>query len=213
MENNNLQLWDKYKEVPKEFQKKIEAGRIKGFTSINPMWRIKSLTEEYGPCGFGWKITDMVFTNTAANNNEIMVSCTLNLLVKRNDEWSAPIPGTGGAKIAAMEQKGLFVSDEANKMAATDALSFACKMLGFGADIYMGGKGSDDSNKYDKPKEKASIDAENYPKYKSWLDGLEMVNDPDGLKAYYFEKQKEVDADPFLMDLFAAKKAKLEAKK
>ncbi len=210
MENKNLQLWDKYKEVPKEFQKKIEAGRIKGFTSINPMWRIKSLTEEYGPCGFGWKITDMVFTNTVANNNEITVSCTLNLLVKFINKWSAPIPGTGGAKIAAMEQKGLFVSDEANKMAATDALSFACKLLGFGADIYMGGKGGDDSNKYDKPKEKASIDAENYTKYKSWLDGLEMINDIPELKKYYQENQTAIDSDSFLMDIFASKKQKLE---
>ena len=24
-------------------------------TDINPMWRIKTLTEQFGVCGFGWK--------------------------------------------------------------------------------------------------------------------------------------------------------------
>ncbi|WP_254555280.1 hypothetical protein, partial [Salmonella enterica] len=31
-------------------------GRLKGMTDINPMWRIKALTEQFGPCGIGWKV-------------------------------------------------------------------------------------------------------------------------------------------------------------
>ena len=29
-------------------------------TDINPVWRMKTLTEQYGPCGIGWyyEITD-----------------------------------------------------------------------------------------------------------------------------------------------------------
>lgn len=34
---------------------KAEAGKLKGKTDINPMWRIKVLTETFGPCGEGWK--------------------------------------------------------------------------------------------------------------------------------------------------------------
>jgi hypothetical protein len=38
----------------------------------------------------------------------------------------------------AKEKSGLRTNDEAPKMAVTDALSVACKMLGVGADIYRG---------------------------------------------------------------------------
>ena len=36
----------------------------------------------------------------------------------------------------AKEKNGLYTSDECFKMALTDAISVACKALGFGADIY-----------------------------------------------------------------------------
>ena len=50
----NLELYNKVREVPKDAQRAITAGRLKGFTDINPMWRIKCLTEQFGPCGLGW---------------------------------------------------------------------------------------------------------------------------------------------------------------
>lgn len=50
----NLDIYNASRAVPKEAQKPITAGRIKGFTDINPMWRIKQLTELFGPCGIGW---------------------------------------------------------------------------------------------------------------------------------------------------------------
>jgi hypothetical protein len=52
-------------------------------------------------------------------------------------EWSKPITGIGGSKFADKESKGVYYSDECYKMAYTDAISVACKALGFGADVYM----------------------------------------------------------------------------
>ena len=49
----NLELYNAVREVPKEAQKAIGAGRLKGMTDINPMWRIKVLTEQFGICGRG----------------------------------------------------------------------------------------------------------------------------------------------------------------
>ncbi len=56
----NLEYYDKLRTVPENAQKKITGGRLNGKTDINPMWRIKALTELFGPCGIGWKysITD-----------------------------------------------------------------------------------------------------------------------------------------------------------
>ena len=51
---DNLKIYNQVREVPKEAQKSIGAGRLKGMTDINPMWRIKKLTEVFGPVGIGW---------------------------------------------------------------------------------------------------------------------------------------------------------------
>lgn len=41
----NLEIYEKIKEVPKEARKKITGGRLVGMTDIKPMWRIEKLTE------------------------------------------------------------------------------------------------------------------------------------------------------------------------
>lgn len=148
----NLDLYDKVRSVPKKAQKKIEAGRIKGFTNINPMWRIKALTENFGVCGIGWKyeIVNKWIDQGAGETKTANIE--LNLYFKKDDLWSEPIPGIGGSSFVAMESKGAYTSDEAYKMALTDALSVACKSLGFGADIYWEG----DLNKYDNHSEPLS---------------------------------------------------------
>ena len=60
----------------------------------------------------------------------------INLYIKVDSEWSAAIPGTGGSEFVSKEKGGLYTSDECFKMALTDAVSVACKSLGFGADVY-----------------------------------------------------------------------------
>lgn len=142
---DNLKLYEKVRKVPDEAKKTIGAGRLKGMTDINPMWRIKTLTEQFGVCGFGWKyeITDKRLSDGA--NGEISAFIDINLYIKLDGEWSEAIPGTGGSSFVASERNGLHTSDECFKMALTDALSVACKALGFGADVYF----SKDVSKYD----------------------------------------------------------------
>jgi hypothetical protein len=136
---NNLDIYNKVRVVPKEAQKTISAGRIKGMTDINPMWRIQTLTEIFGVCGFGWKytITNQRIIDGADNTKCAFVD--IDLFVKVDGEWSDAIPGTGGSSYIASESKGLYTSDECFKMALTDALSVACKALGIGADVYWEG--------------------------------------------------------------------------
>ena len=138
-----MEIYDRVRSVPDEAKKSISAGRLKGMTDINPMWRIKKLTEEFGPCGVGWwtKITDR-WTETIGDETCAFVD--LELYIKVGDEWSKPITGSGGSKLATKERSGVYVSDECYKMAETDALSVACKKLGIGADVYF----SADRTKY-----------------------------------------------------------------
>ena len=51
---DNMTIYNACASVPVEACRTIQAGRLKGMTDINPMWRIKMLTEMFGPCGIGW---------------------------------------------------------------------------------------------------------------------------------------------------------------
>lgn len=146
---NNLELYEKFRQVPETAKKNIGGGRLKGMTDINPMWRIKTLTEEFGVCGFGWyyEIVDQ-WLETAMAKDEITANVKINLYVKQGDEWSKPIVGIGGSMLVANEKNGLYVNDECYKMALTDAISVACKSLGIGADVYW----NKDNTKYNDSK-------------------------------------------------------------
>lgn len=144
---DNLQIYNAVRAVPPEAQKAITGGRLKGMTDINPMWRIKALTEHFGLCGIGWKTEIVKCWTEPVVNNEIAAFMQINLYVKVGGQWSDPIPGTGGSSLVSNEKNGPYMSDECYKMAYTDAISVSCKMLGFGADIYW----EKDKTKYDKP--------------------------------------------------------------
>ena len=134
---DNMTLYEAARPVPDEAQKRIQAGRLKGMTDINPMWRIKRLTEMFGPCGIGWwyVITDKrIVDDDITKQRAAFVD--IDLYFKSGGEVSQPVPGTGGASFVAQEKAGPYLSDECFKMALTDAISVAAKALGVGADIY-----------------------------------------------------------------------------
>lgn len=139
---DNLKIYNAVANVPKEAQKTIQAGRIKGMTDINPMWRIKTLTEQFGVCGFGWKyiITDKRIIEGA--DGVVCAFVDIELFVKIGDQWSDAIEGTGGSQLVSVERNGKYTNDECFKMALTDAISVACKSLGIGANVYWQNGGS-----------------------------------------------------------------------
>lgn len=142
----NMEIYEKFRNVPENAVKPFDNGSFKG-TDINTMWRIKCLTEMFGPVGKGWYIRpERTWKEDIAD--EVYVFMDISLFVKYpgETEWSAPIYGTGGNKLVKYVKssdrfKG---SDEAYKMAATDAFGNACKYLGIGADVYW----ENDKTKY-----------------------------------------------------------------
>lgn len=133
---SNTEIYNKIRTVPREATKKITGGRLNGFTDINPMWRIQTLTEQFGMVGIGWYYNVTNRDVVDGTDGEKVAVVDIQLYVKNGEEWSAPICGTGGSMLVAKEKQGLRTSDEAFKMALTDAISVACKALGMGADIY-----------------------------------------------------------------------------
>lgn len=143
----NMELYEQFRKCPVEAQKAITAGRLKGKTDINPMWRIKVLTETFGPCGFGWtcKITQ-TWIEDSPETAEKTANVRVELRVNYKGKWSEPIEGIGGAMFVEQESRGLHCDDDCFKKAYTDAISVACKALGIAADIYYA---KDPETKYD----------------------------------------------------------------
>ena len=155
---DKMTIWQALEKTADEAKKPIEAGRLKGFTDINPMWRFKKLTEVFGPVGIGWKfiITDKQIIPGADG----VVSAFVDILLfyKNDGEWSDGIPGTGGSAFVAKEKNGLYTSDECFKMALSDAIGTACKALGMSADIYF----SKDRSKYTTAQDTTEAKMETY---------------------------------------------------
>jgi len=197
--HKNMRFYGQVQDTPKEAQREIGAGRLKGYTDINPMWRIKKLTEIYGPCGFGWWTQNekYMFEECAATN-EVAVFCTLELVVvdPETDLESHPISGVGGNKFVAKEKNGPYCNDEALKMAYTDALSIACKSLGFSHDIYF----SRDRTKYSLPEDEMNSGANNEPTpedFKAITDRIQK-----GINLVTKDMDKEAK-DKFMQDFVA----------
>lgn len=162
---DNMAIWQALENTPKEAQKEINAGRLKGFTDINPMWRLKKLTEAFGPCGVGWKFDIRNTYTIPGANDEVAAFVDILLYYKQDGKWSEGVPGLGGSMFVAKEKNGMHTSDECFKMALSDAIGTACKALGMSADIYF----SKDRSKYTTAQESPEV------KMETWEDASGFV--------------------------------------
>ncbi len=144
----NMAFYDYARKVPECALKPIKGGRLNGMSDINPMWRIKTLTEMFGPCGIGWwyEIADKRLEHDPlTKQTAAFVDIKLYYKDPETGAESHGIYGTGGASFVAQEKNGAYMSDECFKMALTDAISVAAKALGVAADVYF----AKDRTKYD----------------------------------------------------------------
>lgn len=177
---NNLDLYNKVRSVPQEATKPIIGGRLKGKSDINPMWRIKTLTEQFGPCGFGWKYTITKQWAETGYNGEVSAFVNIDLYIKMDGQWSEAIPGTGGSSFVVQEKNGMYTDDECYKKALTDAISVACKAIGMAADVYY----ANDRTKYDRPENTGGQPSPAAPDNRKTLP-KEKFNEPSVMKWIY----------------------------
>lgn len=149
----NMRIFDQVRSVPKDALRPIEGGPLKGKSDINPVWRIQKLTELFGPAGIGWKIEQLSRWTEKTESGETAVFCEVNLYVRtESGDWSEPVFGQGGNMLVRRSTEWVngqavaayHIDDEAFKKAYTDAISVACKALGFAADVYY----AQDETKY-----------------------------------------------------------------
>lgn len=133
-----MTIYKALSQPPKDALKQIEAGKLKGKTDINPQWRYRAMTEQFGLAGIGWKYEiEKLWTETGAGG-EVLAFARVAVFIKDGEAWSYPIYGVGGSKLVQIEKGNPVSNDEGYKMAVTDAFSAALKMIGVAADIYAG---------------------------------------------------------------------------
>lgn len=131
---DNLALWDSLKKTDPAHTKPFNrAGGFKG-TAVKPIYVIKKLTEQLGPCGIGWGMGKPDF-QVVPCESEVLVFCTVECWHGSRDNV---LYGVGGDKVQAKRSSGAFCDDEAFKKAFTDAVNNAFKFIGVSADVHMG---------------------------------------------------------------------------
>ena len=176
---DNMKLWNAVCRPPATALKTIAGGRLKGMTDVNPQFRYEAMTEQFGPCGVGWKYEIANVWSQSASEGQEFAFAKVKLYFKQEGEWSDPIPGIGGSLLIGKESTGLHANDEAYKMAVTDALSVAMKMLGVAADVYAG--------KWDGAKYKTEAAPAPVTKAEP-----ERITEPQKKKIYAASKEKDI---------------------
>jgi hypothetical protein len=174
---SKMVIWDQVSKPPASALKTIGAGRLKGMSDINPQWRYQAMTDVFGPCGIGWRYDIKRLWTEPGTDGQMLAFSEIALFFLTESGWSFAVPGIGGSMLVAKEKSGLHSSDEAYKMATTDALSVAMKMLGVGADVYMGRW---DGSKY--KQDESQVDENIKRAVSEWKQNIDQIAETATLK-------------------------------
>jgi len=130
----NMNYWNAVKRPPTTALKTIKGGTLSGMSNIDPQWRYQVMTETFGPIGSGWTVR-IIQQWSEEVGDQVICFVKVAMKYKVEGEWTEEFEGVGGNILKHPKGK---VSDEGYKMAYSDAISVAMKMLGVAADIYMG---------------------------------------------------------------------------
>lgn len=143
MKDISLTLWNRLEKTDPHYTKAFTGkGGFSG-TAINGTYIIKRLTEEFGPCGSGWKF---VLEEERIEGGHVLKSGeNARLHIVRghidyvlNGQWCSTSPQFGQTFLVAENKYGSFTDEEAPKKSITDCISKCAVLLGIGADVHLG---------------------------------------------------------------------------
>lgn len=140
--SDELRIWNRFCQTPEAATKSFNKGGWQG-TDINPAYRLRCLTELFGPVGEGWGWTiherwreswPTRVKNKDGGWVEYVAECafvSLSLWYVQDGKRHECPAQIGGTECDLSP-------DEVWKMSITDAIGKCCLALGIAADVYMG---------------------------------------------------------------------------
>lgn len=146
--SDNLEVWNLVQDTPKEFLKQIPGSSGKQLTEINPTYRVKKMTEAFGPLGIGWKyqiardLNGNLIERTEAslvNNQIVFYKVLVEVYIRYENEWVKAAEQWGSAELIEVFNSGKVADkmNDAHKSAMTDALGKLLSHFGVGSDVYL----------------------------------------------------------------------------
>ena len=138
MTNKNKEIWDKSKHTDPKFTKRFRSKFGRELTTVDPMYQIMRMTENFGAVGRGWNYT----VNYTYTDKCVFAEVSVATQKREDSFWDyyGPI-----SSVQALFKKNGSLDTEAPKKAMTDALTKAFSHLGVSADVFLG---LFDNNKY-----------------------------------------------------------------
>lgn len=135
------ELLDKFHDTPLNYHGIVVCRPITGrrfaMTAISPMYVVRRLTEEFGPCGIGWgiEIKDQGFERL---DDETVLHWIRLVLWYVHNGQRGQIEHIGCTLACYQSGNGTVRDEDAPKKSVTDALTKAASLLGIGFDVHAG---------------------------------------------------------------------------
>ncbi len=129
---DNMRIWEQVCETDPKFTKAV--GFRGGFTSIDPQYQMKRMTEMFGVIGEGWGYEEVTGKTVIDPENIIWET---SVTVWWRDEMGV-VRFLGAVPAASMYVADGRTDLDAPKKAQTDALTKSFSRLGLNADVFLG---------------------------------------------------------------------------
>ena len=131
LKKQHMDLWNSLAESDMKYLKKVSFGSRK-FTSIDPQYQIRKMTEKFGPvgvvCGYN------VEYDYPSTNDMVLIVAKVSIWTTLPENIFGPVAGSRTFWHKDMKRP----AEDAGKMALTDALTKGLSHLGCDADVFLG---------------------------------------------------------------------------
>lgn len=149
---DHMAMWNRLMPTNPKYTKQFDRGGFKG-TATNGTYIVQRLTEEFGPCGQGWRF--VIEEEIVRDGHKLKSGDTAKLHVIRGHieygpvtmtdltgqpalHWLSTSPQFGQTMLVGENKYGTFTDEEAPKKSITDCISKCAVLLGIAADVHLG---------------------------------------------------------------------------
>lgn len=132
---SNLKLWQAVEKTDLAFTKHV--AQRGGYTAISPQYQLKIATEQFGPYGYGFGLSQSDFDMSIFDATGIVIHKATFFYLVDGQRCEFPLSNAIEAARTTKDGRRIVDTDFAKKV-ETNTVSKALSKLGFNADVFMG---------------------------------------------------------------------------